>query len=383
MASSEGPLAGLRVVELAGIGPAPFCAMLLADLGADVVRVDRPGSASGDARAQLLNRGRRSVVIDLKQSAGVELLLLLVAQADALIEGLRPGVVERLGLGPEVCLERNPKLIYGRMTGWGQSGPLAGTAGHDIDYIARTGALHMIGRAGGPPQVPLNLVGDFGGGGMLLAFGICAALWERQRSGRGQVVDAAVVDGAALLLTQAWGARAVNAWDDQRGLNRLDTGYPWYDVYQTKDDRWLAVGALEPKFWAEFTRILAVPDLPDRDKATNRAQLRAMIAARIREKTRDEWEAAFSDTDACVAPVLSMTEATQDAHLTARQTFQQHYGLLQPAPAPRFSRTPATLDEPPPFPGEHCRAVFADWGIDQPDHFLDTGVVQDSTHPDG
>ena len=333
---SAGPLSGLRVVELAGIGPGPFCAMLLADLGADVVRVDRPGAATANARSQVLNRGRQSVIVDLKRPAGAQVLLSLAASADVLIEGMRPGVTERLRIGPKECLARNPRLIYGRMTGWGQDGPLAVTAGHDIDYIARTGALHMIGRAGGPPQVPLNLVGDFGGGGMLLAFGICAALWERQTSGAGQVIDASVVDGTALLLAQAWGAVAAGNWRDERGVNRLDTGLPWYDVYQTKDGYWLAVGALEPQFWTAFITILGLPALADRDDPAVREQLRSAIAARFGERTRAEWEDTFAGTDACVAPVLSMTEAPRDAHIAARGTYQSPYGVIQPAP-PRGS----------------------------------------------
>ena len=357
--------------------------MLLADLGADVLRVERPGAQVSSAPTQLLSRGRRSVMIDLKNAAGAELLLSLAARADVLIEGMRPGATERLGLGPAECHQRNPRLIYGRMTGWGQSGPIAETAGHDIDYIARTGALHMIGRAAGPPQVPLNLIGDFGGGGMLLAFGICAALWERQSSGLGQVVDAAMVDGASLLLAQAWGAFSRGEWTDERGVNRLDTGYPWYDVYQTRDDRWLAVGALEPQFWAEFTAILGVPDLPDRDDLASRERLREMIAARIRERTRDEWEEAFSGSDACVAPVLSMTEAPSDPQLLARQTFAEHHGVLQPAPAPRFSRTAASLDKPPPRPGEHTREALADWGIEHAEELLAAGIVQEAGPVDG
>jgi alpha-methylacyl-CoA racemase len=352
--------------------------MILADLGADVLRIDRPGTSAAAARSQLLNRGKRSVVIDLKHQAGIDLLLSLACQADALIEGMRPGVVERLGVGPDECMERNPRLIYGRMTGWGQAGPLAETAGHDIAYIARTGALHMIGRYGNPPQVPLNLVGDFGGGGMLLAFGICSALWERQGSGKGQVIDAAIIDGAALLLTQAWGAYNAGEWQDERGVNRLDTGYPWYDVYQTLDNLWLVVGALEPKFWDEFVRIIDLPDVPGRSDSGSREQLREMIAARIRERTRDEWEAAFRGSDACVAPVLSMTEATEDPHLRERETFRIHGGCLQPAPAPRFSRTPAALDILPPIPGEHSRTALADWGIENVEELLAAGVVQEA-----
>jgi alpha-methylacyl-CoA racemase len=372
----EGPLSGLRVVELAGIGPGPFCAMLLADLGARILRVDRPGTPAGQARQQLLNRGRQSVIVDLKRPEGAAVVLALAGRADVLLEGMRPGVTERLGIGPAECMRRNPGLIYARMTGWGQDGPLADTAGHDINYIARTGALHMIGRAGGPPQVPLNLVGDFGGGGMLLAFGICAALWERQRSGLGQVVDAAVVDGTAALLAQAWGARAAGLWQDERGVNRLDTGLPWYDVYETRDGRWLSVGALEPQFWAEFTRILGLADLPDRTDPARRAELRAVIAARFRERTRAEWEEAFAGSDACVAPVLSMTEAATDPHITARQTYRDEHGTVQPAPAPRFSRTPGSLGAPPPLPGEHTREALAEWGIEDLDGLIAAGVIQ-------
>jgi alpha-methylacyl-CoA racemase len=375
---SPGPLSGLRVVELAGIGPGPFCAMLLADLGAQVLRIDRPGAPARQDRQQVMNRGRQSAIVDLKRTEGTQLLLALVGRADVLLEGMRPGVTERLGIGPQECLRANPGLIYARMTGWGQDGPLAATAGHDINYIARTGALHMIGRAGGPPQVPINLVGDFGGGGMLLAFGICAALWERQRSGLGQVIDASVVDGTAALLAQAWGARAAGMWQDQRGVNRIDTGLPWYDVYETRDGMWLSVGALEPQFWAEFTRILGVPDLPDRDDPGQREQLRAIIAARFRERTRAEWEEAFAGTDACVAPVLSMTEAIQDGHLSVRQTYREEHGVIQPAPAPRFSRTPGALGAPPPLPGEHTRAALAEWGVGAADDLIAAGVVQEA-----
>jgi alpha-methylacyl-CoA racemase len=365
MTSHPGPLAGVRVVELAGIGPGPFCAMLLADLGADVLRVDRPDAPQATPpRTQLLNRGRRSVTVDLRQPDGVALVLRLAERADVLLEGMRPGVAERLGVGPEQCQAANPRLVYGRMTGWGQDGPLAHTAGHDIGYIARTGALHMIGRAGGPPQVPLNLVGDFGGGGLLLAFGICAALVERQASGRGQVVDAAVVDGTALLLAQAWGAYAAGTWQDERGVNRLDTGWPWYDVYETSDGGWMAVGPLEPKFWAEFTSLLGADDLPDRDDTAVRDELRQKIAARFAGRTRQDWTETFAGSDACVAPVLSMQEATRDEHLTARQTYVERDGVLQPAPAPRFSRTPAALGLPPPVPGEHTATALADWDIE-------------------
>ena len=375
---NAGPLAGLRVLELAGIGPSPFCAMMLADSGADVLRIDRPGSATDHklSRTDLLTRGRRSAVVDLKRSQGVELVLALVESADVLLEGMRPGVAERLSLGPEQCLKRNPRLIYGRMTGWGQNGPLSALAGHDISYIARTGALHMIGRAEGPPQVPLNVVGDFGGGGMLLAFGICAALVERQQSGAGQVIDASVIDGTAILLTQAWGSYAARTWLDKRGVNRLDTGVPWYDVYETHDGQWMAVGALEDKFWEVFVKILHVPDLPDRSDAARHGELRAKIASRFRERTRAEWEMAFADSDACVAPVLSMSEAAVDEHLRSRSTYLIKDGITQPSPAPRFSRTPAALGLQPPLPGEHSRSALADWGVANVAELIELGVVQ-------
>jgi alpha-methylacyl-CoA racemase len=375
------PLAGIRVLELGGIGPGPHAAMLLADLGADVVRLERPGGFAGaiPAGAQdWLMRGRRSVAVDLKEPADLLKVQQLIGRCDVLIDGFRPGVTERLGIGPQECCAANRRLIYARITGWGQDGPLARQAGHDINYLSITGVLHAIGAADAKPVPPLNLVGDFGGGGMLLAFGICAALWERQRSGLGQVVDASVVDGTVALLAQAWGARAAGQWQDQRGVNRLDTGLPWYDVYETSDGQWLSVGALEPQFWAEFTRILGVADLPDRDDPARREELRAAIAVRIRERTRDDWDAAFAGSDACVAPVLSMTEATSDAHLAARRTYRDQHDVMQPAPAPRFSRTPGSLGAPPPVPGEHTRAALTDWGVEDVDGLIAAGVVQDA-----
>ncbi|MDQ0369552.1 alpha-methylacyl-CoA racemase [Catenuloplanes indicus] len=346
-----GPLHGLRVVELAGIGPAPFAAMLLADLGADVVRVDRPGPGSplaGDPAHDLLNRGKRSVLADLKTPDGVGLVLRLAARADVLIEGWRPGVAERLGVGPEPVLARNPLLVYGRMTGWGQDGPLAHTAGHDIGYLALSGALHPIGRAGGPPQVPVNLLGDFAGGSLYLVIGVLAAL----RSGRGQVVDAAIVDGAAHLTTMLHGLLAAGAWRDERGVNLLDTGAARYDVYETADGRHMAVGALEPRFFAEFIGLLGVSDGPG---------LREEISNAFAGRTRDEWVKVFAGSDACVAPVLSLAEATRDPHLVARGTFANRDGVPQPAPAPRFSATPASLRRPPALPGAHTTDVLADW----------------------
>jgi alpha-methylacyl-CoA racemase len=363
-----GPLHGLRVVELAGIGPGPFAAMLLADLGADVVRVDRVGTASpigADPVGDLLNRGKRSIAVDLKQPAGVQTVLGLAGLAHALIEGWRPGVAERLGVGPDAVLARNPALVYGRMTGWGQHGPLATTAGHDVDYIALAGALDPIGPAGGPPQIPVNLIGDFGGGSLYLVVGILAALREADRTGRGQVVDAAIVDGTAHLTTMLHGMRAMGLWQDRRGANLLDGGAPFYAVYETADARHMAVGALEPQFYAELLRRL---DLGDADLSgqydTERwPQLRRRLAERFATRTRAEWTTHFAGSDACVTPVLTPGEAVGDPHLRARGTFVERHGTIQPAPAPRFSVTPAQLTGPPPLPGQHGREILDDWGV--------------------
>jgi alpha-methylacyl-CoA racemase len=359
-----GPLDGIRVVEIASLAPAPFCCMILADLGADVVRVDRadqcgPGAA---APADPLSRGRRSVGINLKDPAGVDLLLRLAESADVLVEGFRPGVAERLGFGPGVCAERNPRLVYGRMTGWGQDGPLAPTAGHDIDYIALSGALHPIGRAGERPVPPLNLVGDFGGGGMLLALGVLAALLERQRSGLGQVVDAAMVDGSALLTAFIYGLRAAGAWQDTRGVNLLDGGAPFYDTYQTADSQYVAVGALEPKFYDALLAGLGLSaaGLPPQHDHSGWPALRQRFAEVFATRTRDEWAALFAGSDACVAPVLSPAEAPEHPHNVSRGTFADVGGLVQPAPAPRFGRTPAGAPAPPPRPGADTDAVLAD-----------------------
>jgi alpha-methylacyl-CoA racemase len=365
----RGPLAGLRVLELAGIGPGPFCAMMLADSGATVLRIDRPGPADRTGLASdrperdLMNRGRRSAVLDLKHPRAVDALLRLAGVADVLLEGFRPGVTERIGVGPDVCLRRNPRLIYARMTGWGQHGPLAPMVGHDIGYLARTGALHALGRADGPPQFPANLLGDFGGGGMLMAYGICAALVERASSGRGQVVDAAIVDGVASLLAMPWMLMAQGHWRDERGVNLLDGGVPWYDVYETADGGWLAVGALEPRFYAALLAGLGLTDAPAREDPRHWPELRALFTARFKERTRDEWAAAFAGTEACVEPVLSLREAVGDPHLTARQTYLSADGLTQPAPAPRFSRTPGQLSDPPPAPGQHTAEALTDWGL--------------------
>jgi alpha-methylacyl-CoA racemase len=364
----SGPLAGVRVLELAGIGPGPFAAMLLADLGADVVRVDRPEQgalAAGDPSRDLLNRGKRSVVVDLKHPDGAKVVLGLADQAAIVIEGWRPGVAERLGIGPEAALERNPSLVYGRMTGWGQQGPLARAAGHDIGYIAVAGALHPIGRSGGPPQIPLNLVGDFGGGALYLVVGCLAALHVAWTTGRGQVVDAAIVDGTAHLTTMFAGLLAGGAWQPERGRNLLDGGAPFYDVYETADGGHMAVGALEPQFYAELLRLLglAEADLPAQHDVAGWPVLRARFAEVFAERTRDEWTKVFEGTDACVAPVLSLTEAQRHPHLVARATFEEHFGVRQPAVAPRLSRTPGAVGGSPPVPGADTEAVLTEWGL--------------------
>ncbi|MFC4909801.1 CaiB/BaiF CoA transferase family protein [Actinomadura gamaensis] len=380
----RGPLAGVRVVELAGIGPGPFAAMLLADLGADVIRVDRAAAARKGGGAtggtDFTNRGKRSIAVDLKSDKGRELVLRMVEKSDVLLEGFRPGVTERLGLGPDDCLARNPKLVYGRMTGWGQDGPLAQSAGHDIGYIAITGTLHAIGRAGGPPQVPMNLLGDFAGGSMYLVVGVLAALWESRTSGRGQVVDAAIVDGATHLSTFIHGFMAGGLWRDERGVNMLDTGAPWYDVYETADGGHMAVGALEPQFYAEFLRLLGLADadLPGQHDRDAWPELRERFAAKFKERTRDEWAEIFLPSDACVAPVLSMNEAARHPYNTARGVFVERDGHLQPAPAPRFSRTPADTEGKPALPGGHTRAILADLGINDADDLIASGALTES-----
>jgi alpha-methylacyl-CoA racemase len=366
-----GPLDGVRVVEIASLAPAPFGCMILSDLGADVLRVERADTCgpAAAARADPLSRGRRSIGIDLKQAEGIGLLLRLAQAADVLVEGFRPGVAERLGFGPRVCAERNPALVFARMTGWGQDGPLAATAGHDIDYIAISGALHPIGRAGSRPVPPLNLVGDFGGGGMLLALGVLAALVERQVSGLGQVVDAAMVDGSALLTSFLYGLRAAGAWQDQRGVNLLDGGAPFYDTYETADGKHVAVGALEPKFYAELLTGLGLSDagLPGQHDRPGWPVLRERFASIFAQRTRDEWAEVFADTDGCVAPVLSMAEAPGHSRNTARGVFTDVGGLVQPAPAPRFSRSAAGQPEPPPRPGADTDAVLAGLGLSEAD----------------
>lgn len=366
-ARGGGPLAGVRVVELAGIGPGPFAAMVLADLGADVVRVDRPGGGglAVNPAYDITNRNKRSVLVDLKSAEGPARVLDLVERADVLIEGFRPGVAERLGVGPADCHARNPKLVYGRMTGWGQKGPLAHTAGHDIAYIAVTGALGMIGNPGEPPAVPANLVGDYAGGSLYLVIGILAALQHaRTPGGAGQVVDAAIVDGTAHLTAMIHGMVAAGGWQDRRGANLLDGGCPFYGTYETSDGQYMAVGALEQQFYDTFVELLGIADrAPARKDLARWGELREAVAARFKSRTREEWTAVFEGTDACVAPVLSLREAPHHPHLAARATFTDFGGITQPAPAPRFSATPASVVSGPALPGAHTESVAADWGV--------------------
>jgi alpha-methylacyl-CoA racemase len=358
----------VKVIEIAGIGPGPFAAMLLADMGADVVRVDRTQGVVGDfsrPNKEVLNRGRRSVAVDLKHADGVETVLRMCEGADALIEGFRPGVAERLGIGPDACRARNPKLVYGRMTGWGQEGPYSQAAGHDINYIALAGALAHFGRADQKPTPPINIVGDFGGGGMFLAFGVVCGVLEASRSGQGQVVDAAMVDGSAVLMTMMWGLRALGVWDDERGVNALDTGAPYYDTYETADGKFVSVGALEPQFYAELIERLGLAgeDLPPQQDRAGWPVLRDRFTEVFKSKTRDEWCAVLEHSDACFAPVLTMAEAGDHPQRRARSTSVEPDGTPQPAPAPRFSRTPGAIRRPAPWPGQHTDETLADWGF--------------------
>jgi alpha-methylacyl-CoA racemase len=398
-----GPLAGVRIVELAGIGPGPFAAMLLADLGADVLRVERVDAARrggpGGLELTVLNRSRRSVAVDLKSPDGVATVLDLVERADAFIEGFRPGVAERLGLGPDDCLARNPALVYGRMTGWGQDGPLAPRAGHDINYIALSGALAAIGPGadGEAPVVPLNLVGDFGGGSLYLALGIVSALFEARGSGQGQVVDATMVDGAASLMTAFFGLHAAGQHTAPRGSNVLDGGAPFYGVYRTKDDRWVSVGALEPQFYAALIQGMGLQDAPETAAQNDRSTWPAMrerFTATFASRTRDEWTAILGDTDACFAPVLELDEAPAHPHNVARGVFVDVDGVPQPGPAPRFSRTPADAPTPAPRPGADTLEGLAAWGVpaDRLERLVADGVVAQAapaaagdgrTSPDG
>jgi alpha-methylacyl-CoA racemase len=366
----SGPLAGTRIIEIAGIGPGPFCAMMLADMGADVIRVERAQNVRGgdpaSPPADVLMRGRRSVGVDLKHPDGVETVLSLIESADAIIEGFRPGVMERLGLGPDAALARNPRLVYGRMTGWGQEGPYAPTAGHDINYIALAGALDPIGNKGGPPVPPLNLVGDFGGGGMLLAYGIVCGILSAQRTGEGQVVDAAMVDGAAILTTMFHAFRAMGIWEDARGSNLLDTGAHFYDVYETADAKYVSIGSIEPQFYAELLRLTGLEgqDLPGQMDKGQWDAMKDRLGEVFKAKTRDEWCALMEGTDVCFAPVLSMGEAPQHPHNIQRQTFLELDGVVQPAPAPRFSGTPESVQRPPSHAGQHTDEVLVEWGVD-------------------
>ena len=364
-----GPLEGVKVVELAGIGPGPFASMMLADMGADVIRIDRASRVRGGDPAtppkDPMSRGRRSVAVDLKNPAGVEAVLRIVERADALIEGFRPGVMERIGLGPDVCLARNPKLVYGRMTGWGQEGPMAQAAGHDINYISLAGVLDHIGRKGERPLAPLNLVGDFGGGGMLMAFGVACALIETARSGKGQVVDAAMVDGAAVLMQMMYGMRAMGVWNDERGTNLLDSGAHFYEVYETQDGKHVSIGSIEPQFYAELIEKtgLAADDLPAQMDQSQWSKLKERLAAIFRSKSRDEWCEIMEGSDVCFAPVLSMGEAPEHPHNLHRKTFLDDGGVVQAAPAPRFSRTAPEVARPAPHLGQDSAEVLADHGF--------------------
>ncbi len=384
-----GPLSGYRIIEIAGIGPGPFAAMLLADMGAEVIRVDRAQAVRGPApdspHFDVMLRGRRNVALDLKHPDGVATLLDLVERADALIEGFRPGVMERLGVGPDVCLARNPKLVFGRMTGWGQDGPYAQAAGHDINYISLAGALAHFGRAGEAPVPPLNMVGDFGGGGMFLAYGVVCALLEAQRSGQGQVVDTAMVDGAAVLMSMFWAFKAIGLHDENaRGTNLLDTGAHFYDVFECADGEYVSLGSIEPQFYAELMRITGLTDDPEFAQQMNRSlwpKLKDRLREVFRGKTRDEWCALMEHTDVCFAPVLTMSDAAQHPHNVERQTFIDVAGTMQPAPAPRFSRTTPVVESAPAHPGQHTRAVLADWGIapDRIDVLVAGGAVADAS----
>jgi alpha-methylacyl-CoA racemase len=364
-----GPLSGVKIVELAGIGPGPFAGMLLSDMGADIVRVDRAqqvNPATFDRpNLEPLYRGRRSIGVDLKNPEGVELVLRLVEQADALIEGYRPGVTERLGLGPDACLVRNPKLVYGRMTGWGQDGPMAQAAGHDINYIGLAGALAHFGREGGKPTPPINLVGDFGGGGMFMAFGVVCGILEARGSGQGQVLDVAMVDGSAILMTMMWGLKQIGFWNEELGVNVLDTGAPFYDTYETADGKFVALGSLEPQFYAELMQRLGLADdgLPAQMDRTGWDTLRERFTKMFKSKTRDEWDDILRGSDACYAPVLTMSEAADDEHIRARRTIIERDGVQQPAPAPRFSRTEPAVQRSAPWPGQHTDEALRDWGL--------------------
>lgn len=368
-----GPLDGIRVLELAGIGPGPFCCMLLADMGADVLRIDRPGDSDLGVgvppRLDLLNRNKRSAVFDIKSEAGVRAILRLVSKADILIEGFRPGVTERLGLGPSDCWQVNPRLIYGRITGWGQDGPLSQAAGHDLNYISLVGALHSIGRKGGPPVIPLNLVGDFGGGSLYLAMGVLAALLEARSSGKGQVVDATIIDGVANLMTMFLSWKQMNAWTNERGSNLIDSGAPFYDVYETKDGRFISIAAVEKRFYKDLLELtgLKKEKLPDQYDRKGWNDLRKKFAETFRTKTREEWCTILEGSDACFAPVLDIDESTKHPHVIDRKIFIEIDGVINPAPAPRFGRTKCTFRRLPPVPGQDSIEAMQDWGFSEAD----------------
>ena len=386
LGEGTGPLRGVKVVELAGIGPGPHACMILADLGADVVRIERPGGqVLTGGSTDLLNRGRPSVALDLKNPDASAVVLELVEGADVLVEGMRPGTTERLGLGPDVCLARNPRLVYGRMTGWGQTGPLAHAAGHDMNYVALTGALFGMGQDKARPHFPANLVGDFGGGSTYLVIGILAALLEARVSGVGQVVDAAIVDGTAHLDTMSWGFRAGGGHTEERATNLLDGGMPYYDLYETADGRHMSVGPLEPQFYEVFVDLVGIRETaPDRYDATRADELRRQIAEAFAARTMAEWTEVFEGTDACVAPVLTMTEAVEHPHMAAREVLVEHRGLLQPAPAPRLSRTPPTLSRPPAAgPGADTREALTAWGVADVDGLIERGVAVQAERPAG
>lgn len=377
LGQGTGPLRGMKVVELAGIGPGPHACMTLADLGADVIRIERPGGGMfGGGRHDVMTRGRPSVAMDLKKPDAVAAVLELVTQAEVLVEGMRPGATERLGLGPEHCWARNPRLVYGRMTGWGQEGPWSQAAGHDLNYIAITGALHGLGQDAARPHFPANLLGDFGGGSTYLVIGVLAALLEARTSGQGQVVDAAIVDGTAHLDAMGATFAALGVQPERRRSGLLDGGTPYYDLYETADGKHVSVGALEPQFYAELIRLLDLEDqAPERDDPANHAQLRELLTETFRSRTQAEWAELFDGTDACVAPVIPTSEAVDHPHLAARRTYIEIDGITQPAPAPRFSRTPGTVAMPPGGPGAHTHEALTAWGIADVDRLIDSGAA--------
>ncbi len=361
----QGPLSGVKIVEFAGIGPGPFCGMLLSDLGADVVRIDRQGDGRKGHAADVTGRGRRSIGLDLKDKGDVETALRLMEKADGLIEGFRPGVMERLGLGPDVALTRNPKLVYGRMTGWGQSGPLAHAAGHDLNYIALTGALGAMGRKGERPYPPLNLIGDYGGGALYLAFGLLAGVINARAGGEGQVIDCAMTDGAASLASMFYGMRASGMWSDERESNLLDGGAHFYDTYECADGKYVSLGSIEPQFYAILLEKAGLDDPGFKDQMNREKwpELKEKLIAMIKTKTRDEWCEIMEGTDICFAPVLTLAEAPSHPHNQARGTFVEYEGVVQPAPAPRFSKTPGAIAGRTPGPGEHSDDILSDWDV--------------------